>query len=115
MFPFYYQGSRELHPAEIDYLRSLGRLPKTIDIIYGGRMSLADVKFISEVLGRKVLVRLPTPETPQEGSRRAPVTAVLASMFEPGVDQEIRGIVMETPADDLLLREVADFLWNFGR
>jgi hypothetical protein len=115
MFPFYYQGSRELHPVEIDYLRSLAKLPKTIEIIYGGRMSLADVNFISEVLGRKVLVRLPTPITPEEGSRRAPVSGVLASMFEKGVDQKIHGIVMETPADDSLLKEVADFLWNFGR
>ncbi len=115
MFPFYYQGSRELHPVEVNYLQSLSKLPENIEIIYGGRMSAADVRFVADTLGRKVLVRLPTPQTPKEDSRRAPVSGVLASMFEKEAQPKMSGIIFETPADESLLREVADFMWNFGR
>lgn len=115
LFPFYYQGAREYPAAELDYFRELAKLPREVEIIYGGRLTKEDVDFLAQVAGRPLLVRLPSPEPPLLASRRAPVGAVLASLAPPAVKPLISGFIWEAPPDDAILKELADFLWNFGR
>jgi hypothetical protein len=43
------------------------------------------------------------------------ITPILQIMVAEDIMRDASGMIFETPADDALLKEVADFMWNFGR
>jgi hypothetical protein len=43
------------------------------------------------------------------------LTPVLRLIIDRSIGTDISGLIFDAPPDEALLKEVADFMWNFGR
>lgn len=117
MFPFYYLGAREYGDVETSYLKEVSALSEGLMIIYGGNTSTNDIAYLSHIIGRKPLVRLPAPGATgiESGVDGFNLRQIMSERFS-AVDQDsILGLVIETPNDESSLRVIADYMWNYGR
>lgn len=113
-FPFHYIVGREAGSAEEAYLKRLSQIPKDIPFMYSGRLEKKDLQWLTTTTGRKPIVRIPaplgnTPVTTMPGE----TLSLLKYNFREVNPQNVWGIYLETPKDEVEMQQIAEFLWNF--